>query len=86
MTMVYQKKFRSNYSKTFKYKNTTPTSIEWRSNSRKCLEILYEMPIETSVFLAEVTPRAFSEMPNTEIRTEFLLIKQEQLLEFQNNP
>jgi hypothetical protein len=49
--------------------------------------VLYEMPIETSVFLqAEVTPRAFSEMPNTEIRTEFLLIKQEQLLEFQNNP
>jgi hypothetical protein len=22
-------------------KNTTPTSIEWRSNSRKCLEVLY---------------------------------------------
>jgi hypothetical protein len=48
--MVYQKNwFRSNYSKTFKYKNTTPTSIEWRSNSRKCLEILYGMPIETEI-------------------------------------
>jgi hypothetical protein len=80
MTMVYQKNwFRSNYSKTFKYKNTTPTSIEWRSNSRKCLEVLYgnaywnKINIPQAAF--EVTPRAFSEMPNTEIRTEFLLIK-----------
>jgi hypothetical protein len=65
--MVYQKNwFRSNYSKTFEYKNTTPTSIEWRSNSRKCLEVLYGKPIETEINIPqaafEVTPRAFSEM------------------------
>jgi hypothetical protein len=48
--MVYQKNwFRSNYSKTFEYKNTTPTSIEWRSNSRKCLEVYMGMPIETEI-------------------------------------
>jgi hypothetical protein len=37
------------------------------------------MPIETEINIPqaafEVTPRAFSEMPNTEIRTEFLLMK-----------
>jgi hypothetical protein len=46
--MVYQKNwFRSNYSKTFKYKNTTPTSIEWRSNSKNALKFYMGMPIET---------------------------------------
>ncbi|MFB0911491.1 MAG: TolC family protein [Flavobacterium sp.] len=52
------------------------------------LKFYMGMPIETEINIPqaafEVTPRAFSEMPNTAIRTEFLLMKkQEQLLEFQ---
>ncbi|WP_029596739.1 TolC family protein [Flavobacterium sp. ACAM 123] len=52
------------------------------------LKFYMGMPIETEINIPqaafEVTPRAFTEMPNTEIRTEFLLMKkQEQLLEFQ---
>jgi outer membrane protein len=52
------------------------------------LKFYMGMPIETEFNIPqaafEVTPRAFSETPNTEIRTEFLLMKkQEQLLEFQ---
>jgi hypothetical protein len=43
------------------------------------LKFYMGMPIETEINIPqaafEVTPRAFSEMPNTEIRTEFLLIK-----------
>jgi hypothetical protein len=45
------------------------------------------MPIETEINIPqaafEVTPRAFSEMPNTEIRSFLLMKKTEQLLEFQ---
>jgi hypothetical protein len=43
------------------------------------LKFYMGMPIETEINIPqaafEVTPRAFSEMPNTEIRTEFLLMK-----------
>ena len=46
------------------------------------------MPIETKIVIPqsqfEITPVAFSEVPNTANRTEYLLLKkQEQLLEFQ---
>jgi outer membrane protein TolC len=52
------------------------------------LKFYMGMPIESKIEIPqaafEVTPQAFSEMPNTETRTEFLLMKkQEQLLEFQ---
>ncbi|CAM2829507.1 TolC family protein [Flavobacterium frigoris] len=52
------------------------------------LKFYMGMPIESKIDIPqaafEVTPSAFSEVPNTETRTEFLLMKkQEQLLEFQ---
>lgn len=52
------------------------------------LKFYMGMPIDTKIEIPqaafEVSPQAFSEAPNTEIRTEFLLMKkQEQLLEFQ---
>ncbi|MEZ7499642.1 TolC family protein [Flavobacterium sp. Arc3] len=52
------------------------------------LKFYMGMPIATVIEIPqaefEVTPQAFAEAPNTEIRTEYLLMKkQEQLLEFQ---
>lgn len=52
------------------------------------LKFYMGMPIATLIEIPqaefEVTPQAFAEAPNTETRTEYLLIKkQEQLLEFQ---
>lgn len=52
------------------------------------LKFYMGMPIDTKIEIPqaafEVSPQAFSEAPNTETRTEFLLMKkQEQLLEFQ---
>ncbi|EIA09799.1 TolC family protein [Flavobacterium frigoris] len=52
------------------------------------LKFYMGMPIETKIEIPqtefEVSPQAFSQAPNTETRTEFLLMKkQEQLLEFQ---
>ena len=52
------------------------------------LKFYMGMPIETKIEIPqtafEVTPHSFIEAPNTETRTEFLLMKkQEQLLEFQ---
>jgi outer membrane protein TolC len=52
------------------------------------LKFYIGMPIETSITIPQtefqVTPQALSETPNTENRTEFLLLKkQEQLLTFQ---
>lgn len=52
------------------------------------LKFYMGMPIESLIEIPQaafaVTPAAFSETPNTETRTEFLLMKkQEQLLEFQ---
>ncbi|SDW01224.1 TolC family protein [Flavobacterium degerlachei] len=52
------------------------------------LKFYMGMPIETKIEIPqaafEVSPQSFSEAPNTETRTEFLLMKkQEQLLEFQ---
>lgn len=52
------------------------------------LKFYIGMPIDTQINIPqaefEVSPQAFSEAPNTETRTEFLLMKkQEQLLEFQ---
>lgn len=52
------------------------------------LKFYMGMPIGTKIEIPqaafEVSPQAFSEAPNTETRTEFLLMKkQEQLLEFQ---
>jgi len=54
------------------------------------LKFYMGMPIDTQITIPqtafEVSPQAFSEAPNTETRTEFLLMKkQEQLLEFQKN-
>lgn len=52
------------------------------------LKFYMGMPIESQIKIPqtafEVTPHSFTEAPNTETRTEFLLMKkQEQLLEFQ---
>jgi outer membrane protein len=52
------------------------------------LKFYMGMPIESQIEIPqtafEVTPHSFTETPNTEMRTEFLLMKkQEQLLEFQ---
>ncbi|TDE05067.1 TolC family protein [Flavobacterium hiemivividum] len=52
------------------------------------LKFYMGMPIESQIEIPqtafEVTPHSFTEAPNTETRTEFLLMKkQEQLLEFQ---
>jgi outer membrane protein TolC len=52
------------------------------------LKFYMGMPIETQIEIPqaafEVSPQSFAEAPNTEIRTEYLLMKkQEQLLEFQ---
>ena len=52
------------------------------------LKFYMGMPIETRIEIPqaafEVSPQSFTETPNTETRTEFLLMKkQEQLLEFQ---
>jgi outer membrane protein TolC len=52
------------------------------------LKFYMGMPIETKIVIPqaefEVTPAVFAETPNTETRTEYLLMKkQEQLLEFQ---
>jgi hypothetical protein len=54
------------------------------------LKFYMDMPIETQIEIPqaafEVSPQSFAETPNTETRTEYLLMKkQEQLLEFQRN-
>jgi predicted ester cyclase len=72
------------------YTHPKTTSIEMQYNCQEnALKFYMGMPIETQIEIPQAAfevSQSFAETPNTETRTEYLLMKkQEQLLEFQRN-